>query len=247
MELKDYYFILGVPRTATARDILRAFRELAKLYHPDRAGSQGTAAFQDIVEAYAILSDPARRRHYNQSLSTYVEVPLPPPPGGSAWPRPEPLIPEQRQYHLHSHPEPLVPEPMALLDDFGTVSPSVAALRDRFLQNFLNRGRSKAERVERLTVEVQLSPYEALHGTLVPVSLPLFVRCPGCGGSGRAGFAPCLVCQGQGLVETAGTVRLQLPPRVREGTSVEVPLHSIGMHNLFLHLLIRISNMNVIR
>jgi curved DNA-binding protein CbpA len=40
MELKDYYFILRVPRTATARDILQAYRALAKLYHPDRAGEQ---------------------------------------------------------------------------------------------------------------------------------------------------------------------------------------------------------------
>src|SRR4030095_14099453 len=46
VELKDYYFILGVPRTATARDILHAYRALAKLYHPDRVGPQGTATFQ---------------------------------------------------------------------------------------------------------------------------------------------------------------------------------------------------------
>ena len=74
MELKDYYFILGVPRTATARDILHAYRALAKLYHPDRVGPQGTATFQDIVEAYAVLSDPERRRHYTESLSQFVHV-----------------------------------------------------------------------------------------------------------------------------------------------------------------------------
>ena len=74
MELKDYYFILGVPRTATDRDILHAYRELAKLYHPDRVGPQGTATFQDIVEAYEVLSDPERRRHYTDSLSQFVDV-----------------------------------------------------------------------------------------------------------------------------------------------------------------------------
>jgi curved DNA-binding protein CbpA len=41
MELKDYYFILGVPRTATGRDILHAYRELAKLGYPFNAGQMG--------------------------------------------------------------------------------------------------------------------------------------------------------------------------------------------------------------
>ena len=72
MELKDYYFILGVPRTATARDILHAYRALAKLYHPDRVGAQGTATFQDIVEAYEVLSDPERRRHYKCLTKSFL-------------------------------------------------------------------------------------------------------------------------------------------------------------------------------
>ena len=99
MELKDYYFILGVPRTATARDILHAYRELAKLYHPDRVGPQGTATFQDIVEAYEVLSDPERRRHYTESLSQFVDVTASAPPverpPRTADPRPAPLSPVQ--------------------------------------------------------------------------------------------------------------------------------------------------------
>ena len=142
MELKDYYFILGVPRTATARDILHAYRELAKLYHPDRVGPQGTATFQDIVEAYEVLSDPERRRHYTESLSQFVDVTASAPPVGSA--RPEPLIPDQRRFRLYSQPEPLVPEPMSLFSDFGTISPSFDALYDHLLQNFTGRETTKA-------------------------------------------------------------------------------------------------------
>jgi curved DNA-binding protein CbpA len=242
MELKDYYFILGVPRTATARDILRAYRDRAKLYHPDRVGPQGTATFQDIVEAYEVLSDPERRRHYNDSLSAYIKVTPPPAPVGSVWTQPEPLIPEPRGYRLHSQPEPLVPEPMSLLEDFGTISPSFAALRDRFLQNFLGRGMPKAEQVAHLTVEVRLSPYEALQGAMVPIGIPLFARCARCGGSGRDRFSPCLACRGQGLMETEATVHVPLPPQVREGTMVEIPLRRFGIHNLVVHLLIRITN-----
>jgi len=241
MELKDYYFILGVPQTATERDILRAFRELAKLYHPDRVGQQGTSSFQDIVEAYEILSNPERRRHYNHSLSDYVGTTPSAPTVGGAWPQPEPLIPEPRRYGLHSQPEPLVPEPMSILYDFGSINPSFEALRDRFLQNFTGRGVPKAERVERLTAEIRLSPYEALQGVIAPVSIPVFARCTACGGSGREWSSHCFSCRGQGVVETERTLQVKIPPRVQEGTILEIPLRSLGIHNLYLHLHIRIT------
>jgi len=239
MELKDYYFILGVPRTATTRDILRAYRELAKLYHPDRVGPQGTATFQDIVEAYAVLSDPERRRHYTESLSQFVDVTASAPLVGSA--RPEPLIPAQHRFGLYSQPEPLVPEPMSLLADFGTISPSLDALSDRLRQNFTGRATPKAVQLTSLTVEVRLSPYEARQGVLVPLGIPVFVRCAVCGGSGRDWYTLCLSCQGQGMVETAHTVQVRIPPRVREGTMVEVPLHQLGIHNVFVRVHIRIT------
>lgn len=208
MELKDYYFILGVPRTATARDILRAYRELAKLYHPDRAGPQGTSSFQDIVEAYEILSDPERRRHYNHSLSDSVEVTPSPPPVGNV--RPEPLVPERRRFRLHSQPEPLVPEPMSILHDFDVISPSFNALRDHLLRNFTGQGTPKAQRVDSLTVDVHLTPYEARQGVKIPVGIPIFVRCGVCGGSGREWFSQCLACRGQGLVETEQTINVSI-------------------------------------
>jgi curved DNA-binding protein CbpA len=241
MELKDYYFILGVPRTATERDILRAFRELAKLYHPDRVGQQGTASFQDIVEAYEILSDPERRRHYNHSLSEYVDVIPPAPPVRSVRPQPEPLVPESRRYRLYTQPEALVPEPMSILYDFGVVSPSFDALRDRLLQNFTRRGTPKAERVESLTAEVRLSPYEAVQGVIVPVGIPVFVCCTGCGGSGRGWFSQCLSCRGQGMIERERTVNVRIPPHVRADDIFEVPLRGLGIYNLFLRLHIRIA------
>jgi molecular chaperone DnaJ len=241
MELKDYYFILGVPRTATARDILRAFRELAKLYHPDVAGPQGTASFQDIVEAYEILSDPERRRHYNHSLSAHVDVRPSAPPVGSARPQPEPLIPEQRSYRLYSQPEPMVPEPMSILHDFGTISPSFDALYDRLRRNFTGGETPKTERLESLTAEVRLSPYEALHGVMVPVGIPVFVHCAACDGSGREWLSLCLTCQGQGMIETEQTISVQLPPGVRDGTMIEVPLRRLGIHNFYLRLHMRVT------
>lgn len=61
--MKDYYSILGVSRTATADEIKRAYRSLAMKHHPDRGGDVGR--FQEIQEAYATLSDEAKRSEYD--------------------------------------------------------------------------------------------------------------------------------------------------------------------------------------
>ncbi|MDT8390205.1 MAG: DnaJ C-terminal domain-containing protein [Lentisphaeria bacterium] len=70
VKFKDYYAILGVPRSATDADIKQAFRKLARKYHPDVAKGKDKAAddgkFKDINEANEVLSDPDKRRKYDE-------------------------------------------------------------------------------------------------------------------------------------------------------------------------------------
>ncbi len=72
MEYKDYYKVLGVSRDADEKEIKKAFRKLARKYHPDL--NQGDKAseekFKEINEAYEVLSDPEKRQKYNQ-FGTY--------------------------------------------------------------------------------------------------------------------------------------------------------------------------------
>ena len=64
---RDYYEVLGVSKTATDEEIKRAFRKLAKQYHPDVNKEEGAAEkFKEIGEAYSVLSDPNKRRQYDQ-------------------------------------------------------------------------------------------------------------------------------------------------------------------------------------
>ncbi|MFW6113638.1 MAG: molecular chaperone DnaJ [Actinomycetota bacterium] len=65
--MKDYYQLLGVDRSADQEDIKRAYRKLARLYHPDvnRSDKEAQARFKEISEAYEVLGDAERRRRYD--------------------------------------------------------------------------------------------------------------------------------------------------------------------------------------
>jgi curved DNA-binding protein len=72
MQFKDYYQTLGVARDATAEDIKKAFRKLARKYHPDVSKeADAESRMRDVNEAYAVLSDPEKRAAYDQVSRGY--------------------------------------------------------------------------------------------------------------------------------------------------------------------------------
>src|SRR2546423_2130009 len=84
VQFKDYYEVLGVSRTATDEEIKKAFRKLARQYHPDVAKNkkQAEEKFKDINEAYEVLSDPAKRKKYDQLGPNWKQgAEFRPPPG----------------------------------------------------------------------------------------------------------------------------------------------------------------------
>jgi DnaJ-class molecular chaperone len=215
MERKTYYMILGVSSTESDRGIRAAYRDLAKRLHPDVAGEQATRSFQEISEAYGVLSDPKRRREYNNKLSRAED-------GGIVTVRRSPL-------------EPVVREPITILGNRDGLRPSFAAMHDRFLRNFTGIGVPKSERLESLTFEVLLTPEEAARGCIVPVGVPVFSRCPQCGGSGHWVFS-CPYCQQQGMIESEEQLRIRIPPMAPSGSTYEIPLRGLGIHNFYLCL-----------
>ena len=86
---KNYYLILGITEEANREDIRAAFRRLALELHPDRSGME-RGPFQEAQEAYSVLGNPERRRHYDR------DRPRPAAKRPRWGPKPEPLVPERR-------------------------------------------------------------------------------------------------------------------------------------------------------
>ncbi|KAF0163855.1 MAG: curved DNA-binding protein [Rhodocyclaceae bacterium] len=86
MKFKDYYEILGVPRSATQDDVKRAYRKLARKYHPDVSkDADAEVRFKELGEAYAVLKDPEKRAAYDQMGSQWkTGQDFQPPPGWDA-------------------------------------------------------------------------------------------------------------------------------------------------------------------
>ena len=85
VEFQDYYTTLGVPRDASEADIKKAFRKLARQHHPDVAKDKKSAEekFKQINEAYDVLSDPEKRKKYDQLGADWDK------PGGGFQPPPD--------------------------------------------------------------------------------------------------------------------------------------------------------------
>src|SRR5690349_760410 len=73
---RDFYEVLGVPKTASPEEIQRAYRKLARTYHPDVNADPGAEErFKEIAEAYDVLSDPDTRHRYDAFGRDFRQVP----------------------------------------------------------------------------------------------------------------------------------------------------------------------------
>ena len=181
MASKDFYQVLGVPDTATAAEIKKAYRRLAKQHHPDANPSNPTAAerFKEISEAHSVLSDAEKRKQYDQ-MRKYGAFDGARPRGGSS--RPGAAGAGAESF------------------DFGDLSGF--GLGDIFSTIF-GRGRQEDPRGDSLEAEVEIPFRVAALGGKVPVSLPVTEPCPDCHGSGAAKGATvstCPECSGRGTV-----------------------------------------------
>jgi molecular chaperone DnaJ len=223
---KDPYTVLGVGSGAPLSEIKRAYRKLAFSLHPDVGEDPNEARFREAHEAYQALMQMEQRR------SRRIRVVRAPDRSGHAG---------TMHMEPRGRPEPIRRRPpVNVIDDFGTVSPSVGEILDHIAQNFFGFHQKSRGSRRYLGVEVVLDRTEAFFGVSLPIEVPVYARCDRCGGSG-GDWGMCASCHGYGLAATSWTVALEIPPGARSGDRYQIDLRSAGIENLVLDMTIVVA------
>lgn len=220
---KDYYQILGVPRDASDDEIKKAFRRLARQYHPDVAKNKREAEekFKEINEAYEVLSDPVKRKRYDALGANWkAGQEFRPPPG---W---EPFEHEFVRW-----------------DNFGQAGTGFefhfggTGFSDFFEQLFGRmRWAGAGSRFSRdlfedeqgiktgrdIEGDIMVTLEEAARGSVRTVTVHRTVPCTACGGSGERYGQTCSECAGTGQTKKTDTFKVKIPPGVVEGQRLRV-------------------------
>ena len=183
---KDFYQVLGVGKDASATDIKKAYRTLARANHPDsNPGDQAKHdRFKQVAEAYDVVGDPGKRKKYDELRSAYASGGFGFPQGGAGGPG------------------------FDVSDLFGdrVRTTGGGGLGDMFGDLFGTRARSTQPRPRRggdVETSATIGFTEALEGVTISLRLTSDSSCPACSGTGgKPGTQPhiCTECEGAGFV-----------------------------------------------
>ena len=247
---KDYYQVLGVAETASADEIKKAYRKLAKQYHPDANPNDPAAAdrFKDVGEAYGVLSDSGKRAQYDQmrKMGPFggFAAGQPGTRGGAAGSRQT----QEFSFEDLSSMGGGLGDLFSSMFDFGRRSRNRggggAPARGRNVEHTVEIPLSMAARGGKLTVSVPMTQTCAVCGGSGASPGATLVTCPECGGAGsvafgQGGFAvtrpcpacygrgqipsdPCSACRGAGEVRELRSLALRVPAGVDTGSKLRL-------------------------
>jgi molecular chaperone DnaJ len=240
----DYYKTLGVDKKASAEEVKKAYRKLARRYHPDRNpdDKQAEERFKEVSQAYDVLGDPEKRKQYDSGTGPFAA-------GGAGGPG------------------------FGGFGNFDFDASSMGDILSNLFGRGggggggggAGAGRRAASRPQRggdLETEVRISFDQSIAGAQIPLSVPTTGTCPTChgtgaapgttpkvcprcegrgietqgqgmfsisqpcsqcGGSGTVIEQPCPTCHGVGAVRSVKKFRVNIPAGVREGSRIRVP------------------------
>ena len=226
VQFRDYYEVLGVPKTATDDEIKSEYRKLARKHHPDVNPGDKSAEekFKEINEAYTVLSDGDKRKRYDGLGPNWQagEEFRSPPGWGAARPG---------------------------YGDFFGGARGQGGFSDFFESLFGGRraraGQGFSVRGEDAEAEITLTLEEAHRGIKRNIALDVMETCTDCHGTGSKGNDVCPRCQGAGFIRRQKSLEVTIPAGVRDGTMIrlagqgEPGANGAPAGDLFLHVQIQ--------
>ena len=203
---KDYYQILSVSRNASEKEIKQAYRRLARKHHPDLnpGDKSAEAKFKEINAAYEVLSDPEKRKKYDQF--------------GEQWEYAEQFAKSGGQERIRwDFNKGGTTFEYGDLSGFGDIFSSLFG--DSGVGSRMRRGSQRGQDVES-TIEVSLE--EAYHGSMRVIQLQIEEPCAACGGTGRVGNRVCTICNGAGGKVIPKRLEVKIPAGVRDGSRIRI-------------------------
>ncbi|MCD6456025.1 MAG: molecular chaperone DnaJ [Methanophagales archaeon] len=231
---RDYYETLGVDKGASKEEIKRAYRRLAKKYHPDLNKGDPKEAeekFKEVSEAYEVLSDPQKRVNYDKFGHAGVDF----GPGGFEW----------SNFTRYGDVEDIFGD---VFRDFfgGNFGFSRTRGGESIFEDIFGRGgytraeeryRPRAERGSDIRYDLEIDLEEAAKGMEKELNVSKEERCPSCGGTGASpgGLKTCSACGGTGQIKNvqrqgfAQFISISVCPRCGgRGEVVEKPCENCG-------------------
>lgn len=215
---KDYYEVLGVKRGASDDEIKKAYRKLARKFHPDLNPGDKSAEdqFKQLQEAYDVLSQPDDRKLYDQYGDNWRAVKsgagAPPPPGWEQAERPAGGA-SSRGFDFNDF-------------DFGSFRSSGGGGGgfDIFEEMFGGAGRRgrRSGRGRDVEAELELSLEEAHRGGRRTLQMQTTEVCPTCNGTGVKDGKVCETCDGAGEVLRPKSIEVNIPAAVRDGSTIRL-------------------------
>jgi molecular chaperone DnaJ len=203
----DYYKVLGVGKNASEEEIKKAYRKLARQYHPDRnpENKQAEERFKEISQAHDVLGDPEKRKAYDRGSGPFGQF-----AGGGGF------------------------DPGQFSGGFSDILSNLFGQAGKATGRGGQSSRAGVARGRDLETEVSLNFEQAVNGAQVPLQVPTSHPCPTCRGSGaKPGTSPkiCPVCEGRGVeAQSQGIFSISQPCSNchGSGTIIEDPCATCG-------------------
>ena len=214
MDFKDYYNVLGVNRQAYADEIKKAYRKLARKYHPDinPGNAEAETKFKEINEAYEVLSDAEKRQKYDRFGSDFNRYQQAGGAGGFDWSK---YASQPGGVHVDFGSG----AGGGFSDFFETLFGSMGAHRTSGYGGMPRAGRQQKGQDYEQPTEITLE--EAFSGTQRQFRVELPQPCPTCNGTGAKGNNVCPTCDGTGISgQQARTLTVKIPAGVDTGARV---------------------------